>query len=267
MFILVAYNPTCDNWCQKLTDFNKGSMESQQIVELLLSMQAKMDANIKVYHEEMMAMVDAYHERMMACLRKTEADTEKTEHDPGMMQSVEEHQESSKEETTLMPVRGLRKRCRDRNLAAGRRQKPKRRIQVSCESRSRLTIAGKMTTHCATVAWRKRNIFRKTGTQRICGPQKRLTAARINMTCHARVAWRRENFIRKVCTRAKDERVTQRVGLLRKNLWMYHEGKYGTKDLCGGQPLYLRKERTTTNGIEGWSSGQQSHVESGVRLK
>jgi hypothetical protein len=31
--------------------------------------------------------------------------------------------------------------------------------------------------------------------------------------------------------------------------------------------LYLRKERTTMNGIEGWISGQQSHVESGVMLK
>jgi hypothetical protein len=47
-------------------NFNKGSMESQQIVELLLSMQAKMDANQegtetnrKAYHEQMMAMVDA----------------------------------------------------------------------------------------------------------------------------------------------------------------------------------------------------------------
>jgi hypothetical protein len=48
---------------------------------------------------------------------------------------------------------------------------------------------------------------------------------------------------------------------------MYHVGKCGTKDLCGGQPLYLRKEMTTTNGIGGWSSGQQSHVGSGVTLK
>jgi hypothetical protein len=71
-------------------------MESQQIVELLLSMQAKMETNRKAYHEEMMAMVDAYHERMMASLGKTEADTEKTEHDPGMMQSTEEYQEIPK---------------------------------------------------------------------------------------------------------------------------------------------------------------------------
>jgi hypothetical protein len=48
---------------------------------------------------------------------------------------------------------------------------------------------------------------------------------------------------------------------------MHHEGKCGTKDLCGGQPLYLRKERTTTNGIEGWSSREKSHVRSGVTPK
>jgi hypothetical protein len=49
--IPVAYNPTRNNWCQKLTDFNKGSMESQQIVELLLSMQAKMETNRQVDQE------------------------------------------------------------------------------------------------------------------------------------------------------------------------------------------------------------------------
>jgi hypothetical protein len=38
-------------------------------------------------------------------------------------------------------------------------------------------------------------------------------------------------------------------------------------DLCGGQPLYLRKERTTINGIGGWNLGQQSHVGSGEMLK
>jgi hypothetical protein len=37
-------------------------------------------------------------------------------------------------------------------------------------------------------------------------------------------------------------------------------------DIYGGQPLYLRKERTTTNGIGRWSSGQQSHVGSGGTL-
>jgi hypothetical protein len=61
------------------------------------------------------------------------------EPDPGMMQPVEEHQEIPKEEAVVMPVGGLRTRRRDRNLAAGHRQKPKVMYQASCESRRRLT--------------------------------------------------------------------------------------------------------------------------------
>jgi hypothetical protein len=37
-------------------------------------------------------------------------------------------------------------------------------------------------------------------------------------------------------------------------------GRWRISDLCGGQPLYLRKERTTTNGIKGWRAGQRSHL-------
>jgi hypothetical protein len=35
-----------------------------------------------------------------------------------MMQSIDEHQEIPKGEATVMPVRGLRKQCRVRNLTA-----------------------------------------------------------------------------------------------------------------------------------------------------
>jgi hypothetical protein len=59
-----------------------------------------------------------------------ERDTEETEPDPGMMQSVAEHQEVPKKEAAVMPVGGLRKRRRGGNLAAGLRQKPKGRIQA-----------------------------------------------------------------------------------------------------------------------------------------
>jgi hypothetical protein len=87
----------------------------------------------------------------------SQENTEKTEPDPGKMQSVKEHQEIPKEGAAVMPVGGLRKRRRDRNLAAGRRQKPKERIQATCESRRRLNIAGKKMTRRATVA--RNNIF------------------------------------------------------------------------------------------------------------
>jgi hypothetical protein len=88
------------------------------------------------------------------CRSETTPSQESTETkpDPGMMQSVEEHQEIPKEDAAVMPVGGLRKRHRDRNLAAGRHRKPKRRIQATCESRRRLIVAGKKITRHATVA-------------------------------------------------------------------------------------------------------------------
>jgi hypothetical protein len=55
---------------------------------------------------------------MKACQETTKADTEKNEPDPGMMQSIEVHQEIAKEEAAVMLVGGLRKRRRVRNLAA-----------------------------------------------------------------------------------------------------------------------------------------------------
>jgi hypothetical protein len=114
-----------------------------------------------------------------------------------------------------------------------------------------LTIAGKKASCHAKVAWRKRNLVRRIETQTNYGPRKRLTVTCRKTTGCATVAWHSENFVRKDCTRAKDERVTQRVRLLRKNLRMDQERKCGTKDLCGGQPLYLRMEETTMSGIGG----------------
>jgi hypothetical protein len=113
---------------------------------------------------------------LRTCRSETAASQEDTEMkpDPEKMQSVEEHQKIPKEDTAVMPVGGLRKRRRDRNLAAGHRQKPKRRIRASCKSRRRLTVAGKKVTRRATVAWRKRNIFRRIVTQGNCGLRKRL---------------------------------------------------------------------------------------------
>jgi hypothetical protein len=118
---------------------------------------------------------------MRACRSETAASqvATETEPDPGTMQSVEEHQEIPKEEAALMPVGGLKKWHRKRNLAAGRSQKPKGRIQANSESRRRLTVADRKMTRRAAVAWRKRNIFRKIGTQENCGPRGKFTAAGI----------------------------------------------------------------------------------------
>jgi hypothetical protein len=97
----------------------------------------------------------------MACQEVMKANTEKTKPDPGMMQSVEEHQEVPKEKAAVMPVRGLRKRCRDRNLAVGHCQKLKGRIQANCESRRRLTIACRKMACRARVVWHRTNVVWK----------------------------------------------------------------------------------------------------------
>jgi hypothetical protein len=89
----------------------------------------------------------AYHE-------VTKADTEKTEADPGMMLSIEEHQEIPKGEAAVMPVGGLRKRRRVRNLATVCHQKPKERTWGYCGSQKRVAVAGsRNVSHHAKVAW------------------------------------------------------------------------------------------------------------------
>jgi hypothetical protein len=104
-----------------------------------------------------------------ACHEATKADAGRTEPEPGVMQPVEEHQEIPKEEAAVMPVRGLRKRRRDRNLATERRQKPKGRIQASCESRVRLTVAGRKVSHREKWHGEKNNFSRNIQTQENCG--------------------------------------------------------------------------------------------------
>jgi hypothetical protein len=80
---------------------------------------------------------------------------------PEEMECESEHQEVPKKEAPVMPAKGLRKRRGDRNLAAGHHQKPKGRIQASCESQKRLTVACRKMTCCARVAWRMRYISRE----------------------------------------------------------------------------------------------------------
>jgi hypothetical protein len=88
-----------------------------------------------------------------------------------------------------------------------------------------------------------------------------LAAAYRKVSRHATVAWCKGIVVRKNWSRTKVERATRRVGPLRKNLRMHHEGKRGTKDLGSKQQLlYLRKKRATAIDIGEWSSGQLSPV-------
>jgi hypothetical protein len=263
-------------------------MESQQMVELLLSMQARLEANqermetnrqadreklqetmktnqdvliktvkeeIQAYHEEMMAMLDAKHERTMACLGKTEADTEKTEPDPGMMKATEEHQEIPKGEATVMPVGEPRKQCRVRSLAAERRQKRKERTRGNRGSRRKSAAACRKVSRCARVAWHRKSVVRIIGTQENCGPRKEFAAARIRATRCAKVAGRKgrshegpsvQRERRKTHTRIKFARASRKGRTLGMRQLMRLKGTNGTRNKDFKEKLCLGNERTTS---------------------
>jgi hypothetical protein len=84
------------------------------------------------------------------------------------------------------------------------------------------------------------------------------------MTRYAGVAWFRGGIIRKDCTRNKDERATQRLWPLRKNVWTTHKGKGETNYIGVKRPLDVRKKWATAIGVGGWGSRQLSPM--GMRV-
>jgi hypothetical protein len=168
--------------CEALNDMQarmKDTMESQigflgsrmeadrktnreEMKAAIQSIWSERDETIQQRVENIMTCVNHKTESLQkACHKETETYTEKIQPNPRMMQSVAEHQEVPKEEATVMLVRGLRKWHGDWNLATGRHQKPKGRIQANCESRKRLTVASRRMTRYAGVAWFKRGVVRK----------------------------------------------------------------------------------------------------------
>jgi hypothetical protein len=125
---------------------------------------------------------------MMAKWNTHDEATEKTEPDPDMMQSAEEHQNIPNEEAAVTPVKGLKKRRRVQKLTAERRQKLKERTRGYCRSQRRVNVAGRRALRHARSAWCKRNFFRKIRTQGSRELWKKLAANRIRMTHHAKVA-------------------------------------------------------------------------------
>jgi hypothetical protein len=217
---------------QNMMKDNREDLKSGQ-AKMIAAIKGKMDAmitNIKNARKEMTACQEvtvANSEKMEPNLEEKETVLErheipneevtvhsqeamKTEPDPGMMQSAEEHQEFPKEDAAVMPVRGLKKRRRDRNLAAGRRQKPKKRIRASCESKRRSAAACRKVSRRARVAWRKRNVVRKIVTKGNYGPWKTLTVNSRRTTSRATVAWHSENVIRKDCAREQAKQESQK---------------------------------------------------------
>jgi hypothetical protein len=75
-----------------------------------------------------------------------------TEPDPGIMHSIEEYQEISKEEVAVLPVGGPKKRRWVRNLAAERRQKMRKRTRGNSGSRRKSDTACKQVSRSAKLA-------------------------------------------------------------------------------------------------------------------
>jgi hypothetical protein len=162
---------TADNVREMRQDIRYGRAEKSAIEEevkaAMQSIRSEMDETIQQRVVNVTRVIHESQTLQKACIdttashEATETDTESTEPDPRMMQSVAEHQGVPNEDAVVMLVGGLRKRRRDRNLAARPRQKPKGRIQAICNSRRRLTVASGKMTRSATVAWRTKNAVLK----------------------------------------------------------------------------------------------------------
>jgi hypothetical protein len=260
-------------------------MEMQQMLERLLAGQARieerMDADRKAnqellarikedrranqeflarmdaYHEKRMAILDAHQKRMIACLGETDANTEKI--NPGMMQSVEEHQEVPIEDVAVMPVKGLKKRRRVGKSTAGRCGEPKKLNRGNCGSRKKLAAACRKVSRRARMAWQKRKLFRESETRGYCESRKGVTVADRRTSHHATV-WRKRILTRNI--QIQESRKSSKdfaVNGMRKGPGCKNGiRRRGVKVLP-----HMRKERKTTNGIKGWSAGQRSHLESG----
>jgi hypothetical protein len=101
------------------------------------------------------------------------------EEEPASVDTTPEvaHEEVPREGAAVMPVRGLRKQRRGRKQAAGRHEEPKKRNRGICGPLEKLAAACRKVSRRATVAWRKKNILRKSWTQGSCGLRKEVTAA------------------------------------------------------------------------------------------
>jgi hypothetical protein len=181
------------------------SRETNQ--ELLTKMKedllTKMKEDRKADHEDLLAsmekrmtMLEAQQKRMMVSLGQTEANTEKI--DPRMMQSPEEHQDVPSEDVVVKPVKGLKMRRRGRKCTAGRRGEPKELNRGNCGSRRKLAAACRKVSRYATVAWRKRKLFRKSETRGYCDSRKGVTVADRRTSRHATVARRKRKLTRNI---------------------------------------------------------------------
>jgi hypothetical protein len=180
--------------------------------QILAEINAKMDETIQSIRSEVQETSDNRKEWQRVYNQKTamhslkddqnektsdKEATEKIEKNPGMMQSAEEHQDVHNEDVAVMPVKGLKKRRRGRKSTAGRHGKPKKRNRGNCGTRNKLAAACRKVSRYATVAWRKRKLFRKSETRGFCGSRKGVTVADRRTSGNATVTELKRNLFRR----------------------------------------------------------------------
>jgi hypothetical protein len=148
-------------------------------------------------------------------------------------------EEVPKEDAVGKPVKGRKRRHRGKKQAAGRHREPKKLTRGDCESRMQLAAACRKVSHRATVAWHKRNIFRKSMTQGKRGLRHEFAADR-NMTSCAGVTRHKGDFVN-----------------AEQDTW---KGRTTMKNVGGRRPLCRKKKVTTQELIRGCRSGQRSHL-------
>jgi predicted kinase len=134
--------------CQEATEANPEKMEK---TENLKSYMEKTDRVIAIL-EQMIAMTKANREKMEAMDLKA---------NPEKMESELEHRKVRKKDATVKRVKERNKQERDWHLAVGRHREPKELTRGDCGSQMKLAASCMRVSHRATVAWCKRNVFRK----------------------------------------------------------------------------------------------------------
>jgi hypothetical protein len=115
----------------------------------------------------------------------------------------------------------------------------------------------------ATVAWRKRNLIRRSETRGYCGSRKGVTVAHRRTGPYATVAWRKSKITRNIQLReyhesSKDVAVN---GMTKGPGYKNGTWHRDVKKLSD-----MKKERMT-NGIKGWSTVQRSYLGKGGTLR
>jgi hypothetical protein len=146
------------------------------------TMQENIQENLKKTMEEILSKMEermtVTQAKMDTKLKELTETFEKTQTEPSPeMQSAEEHQDVPREDAAVKPVRGQKRQHGGWKQAAGRHEEPKELTRGDCGSRKKLAAACRKASCRATVAWRKRNVFRKSWTHGNCGLRKEVTAA------------------------------------------------------------------------------------------